>query len=256
MSEATPPTDRYCVPVAREHAQTALPPVVSAEGWQTAREELLEAEKEHTRAGDRLAAARRRLPMVEVDAELVATGPRGETTLLDMFEGRRQLIIYHHMLRAGDKDPCAGCSSFVDHVPNLVNLNVSDVTFTIEAAAPLQEIQAYMDRMGRPDIPVYSSATSSFRDVLHPTPHRTALFGLNVFLRDGRRVYRTYTTRGRGVAGTALLDLTPYGRQETFENSPAGWPQRPTYSFGKVHYDYTSKELAGLAAPSSTGQTS
>ena len=108
--------------------------------------------------------------------------------------------------------------------------------------------------MGRPDIPVYSSAGGRFRDELHPSPHGTGSFGLSVFLRDGERVYRTYSTQGRGVDGVPLIDLTPYGRQESFEDSPEGWPQRETYSFGKVHDEYTADELAGLAAPSTTGE--
>ena len=108
--------------------------------------------------------------------------------------------------------------------------------------------------MGRPDIPVYSSAGGRFRDELHPSPHGTGSFGLSVFLRDGERVYRTYSTQGRGVDGVPLIDLTPYGRQESFEDSPEGWPQRKTYTFGKVHDEYTADELAGLAAPSTTGE--
>jgi predicted dithiol-disulfide oxidoreductase (DUF899 family) len=124
----------------------------------------------------------------------------------------------------------------------------------MEAAAPLDQFQAYMVRMGRTDIPVYSSADGRFRDELHPSPYGTGSFGLSVFLRDGTRVYRTYATQGRGVDGVPLIDLVPYGRQESFEDSPEGWPQRETYSFGKVHDEYTADELAGLAAPSTTGQ--
>jgi predicted dithiol-disulfide oxidoreductase (DUF899 family) len=238
----------------RGHADTAMPQVVSAEEWRAARDELLIAEKAHTNAGDAIAAQRRRLPMTEVDATLEATGPDGATSLLDMFDGRRQLIVYHHMLKPDDEHPCPGCSAFTDHVPHLAHLNVTDVTFAMEAAAPLDQFQAYMERMGRPDIPIYSSAGGRFRDELHPSPHGTGSFGLSVFLRDGSRVYRTYSTQGRGVDGVPLIDLTPYGRQESFQDSPAGWPQRKTYTFGKVHFDYTADELAGLAAPSTTGE--
>ena len=170
----------------RGHADTALPRVVSAEEWRQAREQLLIAEKAHTHAGDAVAAQRRRLPMTEVDATLEATGPDGPTSLLDMFEGRRELIVYHHMLKPDDEHPCPGCSAFTDHVPHLAHLNVADVTFAMEAAAPLDQFQAYMERMGRPDIPVYSSAGGRFRDELHPSPHGTGSFGLSVFLRDGR----------------------------------------------------------------------
>lgn len=239
---------------ARSHAVTAVPKVVSAEEWWQARERLLVVEKAHTRAGDAVAAQRRRLPMTEVDATLEATGARGSTSLLDMFEGRRQLILYHHMLRPDDEHPCPGCSAFTDHVPHLAHLNVTDVTFAMEAAAPLDQFQAYMARMGRPEIPVYSSAGGRFRQELHPSPHGADSFGLSVFLRDGARVYRTYATQGRGVDGVPLIDLTVFGRQESFEDSPDGWPQRRTYTFGKVHDEYTTDELAGLAAPSTTGE--
>src|SRR6476619_131315 len=152
----------------RDHADTALPPVASAEEWQRARDQLLIAEKAHTRAGDAVAAQRRRLPMTEVDATLEAIGSDGPTTLLDMFEGRRQLIVYHHMLKPDDGHPCPGCSAFTDHVPHLAHQNVADVTFAMEAAAPLDQFQAYMERMGRSDIPVYSSAGGRFRAALHP----------------------------------------------------------------------------------------
>ena len=238
----------------RGHADTAMPRVVSAEDWRQARQQLLVAEKAHTRAGDAVAAQRRRLPMTEVDATLEVIGSNGPASVLDMFEGRRQLIVYHHMLKPDDEHPCPGCSAFTDHVPHLAHLHVADVTFAMEAAAPLDQFRAYMARMGRPDIAVYSSAGGRFRDELHPSPHGTGSFGLSVFLRDGGRVYRTYATQGRGVDGVPLIDLTPYGRQESFEDSPEAWPQRKTYSFGKVHDDYTADELAGLAAPSTTGE--
>jgi len=238
----------------RGHADTALPRVVSEEDWFHARDQLLIAEKAHTRGGDAVAAQRRRLPMMEIDSTLETTGPDGPTSLLEMFEGRRQLIVYHHMLKPDDEHPCPGCSAFTDHVPHLAHLHVKDVTFAMEAAAPLDQFQTYMARMGRPDIPVYSSANGRFRDELHPSPYGTGSFGLSVFLRDGERVYRTYSTQGRGMDGVPLIDLTPYGRQESFEDSPEGWPQRETYSFGKVHDEYTSDELAGLAAPSTTGE--
>jgi predicted dithiol-disulfide oxidoreductase (DUF899 family) len=239
----------------REHAATALPPIVSQEEWQAARDALLVTEKAHTRAGDAVAAQRRRLPMVEVDAAATVTGPAGEVTLLDLFEGRRQLIVYHHMLTADDPNPCAGCSAFLDHVPHLAHLNVADVTLVVEAAAPLDQLDAYLERMGRPDIPRCSSAGTDFRERFNPSPWSPGSFGLSVFLRDGDRVLRTYSTHGRGVDGVNLIDMVPYGRQQAFEDSPDGWPQRPTYAFGRVHDDYTADELAGLAAPSTTGET-
>ncbi len=238
----------------RDHAETALPPIVSAEAWRAARDELLLAEKAATRARDAVAARRRRLPMAEVDATLETTGAGGRTSLLGMFEGRRQLMVYHHMLRPDDPHPCPGCSAFIDHVPHLAHLHVKDVTLAVEAAAPFDQLAAYLRRLGRPDIPAYSSAGGSFRSELHPSPHGPASFALSVFLRDGERVFRTYSTQGRGVDGVQLIDLAPYGRQESFEDSPSGWPQRPTYAFGRIHDEYTADELAGLAAPSTTGE--
>ena len=228
--------------------------VVSPQQWEAARQQLLVKEMELSRAHDALAAERRRMPWQAVEKAYSFDGPNGRASLIDLFEGRRQLIVYHHMLRPHDEHPCPGCSAFTDHVPQLAHLHVVDVTFAMEAAAPLDEFQAYMHRMGRPDIPVYSSANGRFRDELHPSPHGTGSFGLSVFLRDATRVYRTYSTQGRGVDGVPLIDLTPYGRQESFEDSPAGWPQRATYSFGKIHDEYTADELAGLAAPSTTGE--
>ena len=146
----------------RSHAATALPRVVPEEEWRQFRDQLLIAEKAHTHAGDAVAAQRRRLPMTEVDATLEVTGREGHASLLDMFEGRRQLIVYHHMLKPDDEHPCPGCSAFTDHVPHLAHLHVTDVTFAMEAAAPYDQFEAYMERMGRPDIPIYSSAGGRF----------------------------------------------------------------------------------------------
>lgn len=238
----------------RPHATTPLPPIVSQAEWDAARAELMEAEKAHTRAMDAVAAQRRRLPMVEVDATLELVGPDGAATLLDAFEGRRQLIVYHHMLKPDDESPCSGCSAFLDHVPPLEHLHVTDITFAIEAAAPIDQLRAYLERMGRPEVPGWSTSGTGTREVLHPSPHGPGSFGLSVFVRDGARVFRTYATQGRGVDGVSLIDMTVFGRQESFEDSPEGWPQRPTYSFGKVRDEYTPDELAGLAAPSTTGE--
>ena len=240
----------------RPHADTALPPIVSQEEWDAARAELLEVEKAHTRAMDAVAAKRRRLPMVEVDGTLELVGTDGKVTLLDVFEGRRQLVMYHHMLKPDDDAPCGGCSMFTDHVPtHLSHFNALDVTFAMEAAAPIDEFRAYMQRMDRTDIPVWSSDGTGTREAIHPSPHGPGSFGLSVFVRDGERVFRTYATQGRGVDGVPLIDMTVFGRQETFEDSPEGWPQHPTYSFGRLHDEYSADELAGLAASSTTGET-
>ena len=239
----------------RPHADTPLPPIVSQAEWDAARTELMEVEKAHTRAGDAVAAQRRRLPMVEVDGTLELVGVDGPGTLLDAFEGRRQLIMYHHMLKPNDPAPCGGCSMFLDHVPtHLAHLNALDITFAVEAAAPIDELRAYMTRMDRPDMPAWSTHGTTTREAIHPSPHGPGSFGLSVFVRDGARVFRSYSTQGRGVDGVSLIDMTVFGRQESFEDSPEGWPQHPTYSFGRIHDEYSADELAGLAVSSSRGE--
>lgn len=239
-------------PEPRQHATTPLPPVVSQSEWQAARDELMLLEKAHTRAGDALAAQRRRLPMVEVDGQLPLVDEHGEATLLDAFEGRRQLLLYHHMLRPSDPAPCGGCSMFLDHVPtHLSHLNALDVTFAVEAAAPVDELRAYLERMDRSDVPGWSTFGTATREAIHPSPHGPGSFALSAFVRDGERVFRTYATYGRGVDGVPLIDMTVFGRQETFQDSPEGWPQHPTYSFGRLHDEYSDDELAGLGVSSS-----
>ena len=177
----------------RGHADTALPRVVSAEDWRQARDQLLIAEKAHTHAGDAVAAQRRRLPMTEVDATLEATGPDGPTSLLDMFEGRRQLIVYHHMLKPDDEHPCPGCSAFTDHVPHLAHLHVADVTFAMEAAAPLEQFRAYMDADGQAGHPCLLVGG-------RPVPRRPA----SVAPRD-RLVWLERVSAGRRAASTARI---------------------------------------------------
>lgn len=239
----------------RPHADTAMPPVVEAAEWAAARERLLVEEKAHTRAGDALAARRRRLPMVRIEGEWRLTGPDGEVTLLDLFEGRRQLVLYHHMLQPGDTRPCPGCSAFGDSVPeHLEHLHARDATFAMVAEAPYDEVEAYRQRMGW-TMPFYSQHGSTFGADVNPSPHGPTSFAVSVFLRDGSQVYRTWTTQGRGAEALAnMVDVLPYGRQETFEDSPEGWPQAPTYSVGELHDEYSPEQLAGAAAPSSTGQ--
>lgn len=214
-----------------------LPQVVSPAGWAAARAALLVKEKEATRARDALAAERRRLPMVRVEREYVFDGPDGKASLLDLFDGRRQLIVYHHMLQPGDDDPCSGCGMFVDNIGHLAHLHARDTSLVLVSRAPSREIEAFKARMGW-TIPWYSSTGTGFDadfDV-------TAGFGLNVFLRAGDEVFRTYFTTGRGVealgSNWTFLDLTPLGRQEDWEDSPDGWPQTPPYQWWRLHDEY------------------
>jgi predicted dithiol-disulfide oxidoreductase (DUF899 family) len=218
----------------------ALPPVVSAKQWQAARDALLLEEKRLTRELDALAARRRRLPMVYIDKRYEFEGPSGRATLLDLFDGRRQLVVYHFMFGPGGA-PCTGCSSFTDNVGNLAHLRARDTNLVLISRAPLPEIEAYRVRMGW-DLPWYSSYGSDFNRDFGRTTDEGEIFGLSVFLRDGSDVYRTYFTEARGVDRLRidfnLLDLTPYGRQEDWEDSPAGWPQTVPYTWWRKHDEY------------------
>ncbi len=214
----------------------ALPPIVSHAEWQKHHEELLVKEKAHTRASDALAAERRRQPMVAVTKKYNFAGENGDLGLLDLFEGRRQLIVYHHMLTPGDESPCPGCCMFTDMVGNLAHLNARDTTFVLVARAPIDEITPFKKRMGW-DIPWYSTSDSFNPDFLNTESH-----GLNIFLQDSGNIYHTYFNTGRGVEHLGsvwtFLDLTPLGRQENWEDSPAGWPQTEPYQWWKLHDQY------------------
>ena len=223
----------------------SLPKVVSPARWQTAHEKLLAKEKAATRARDALAAERRRQPMVEITKDYVFDGPKGKAQLRDMFDGRRQLILYHFMFAPTvDGWPnagCPGCSFFVDQIGHLSHLHARDTSFVLVSRAPLANIRRYQKRMGWA-VPWFSSAHSDFNDDFGVTTDRGETFGLSVFLRDRKRVYRTYFTTNRGVEalGSAwtFLDLTPMGRQETWEDSPKGWPQTPPYQWWRRHDEY------------------
>jgi predicted dithiol-disulfide oxidoreductase (DUF899 family) len=219
--------------------------VVSQAEWAQALEEIRTAEKQATRAADALAAKRRRLPGVVIDKPYRFQGPRGEVGLRDMFEGRRQLILYHFMFASGvDGWPeagCDGCSMFVDQIGHLAHLHARDTSFSLVSRAPFERIDAYRQRMGW-TIPWYSSANSDFNRDLHLTRDDGEIFGLSVFVTDGDRILRTYFTSGRGVEALGsvwtLLDLTPLGRQETWEDSPPDLPQGDPYTWWRRHDEY------------------
>ena len=205
------------------------PEIVTADEWQRARDELLKAEKEATRALDALAARRRRLPMVKYANDYVFDTPAGTRTLLDLFEGHEQLVVYQFMDNGPD-DYCPGCTWFTDNVPpgGLAGLAKSGVSWLTVSNMPLAQIEAYKAQRGW-TVPFVSSHGTSFSDDCGAGDG----FMLSVFLRDGEDVYRTYSTTARGVDrlvfANSILDLAPYGRQEDWEDSPPGWPQRPTY---------------------------
>ncbi len=225
----------------------SLPPVVSPAEWQTARDELLVEEKAATRALDALAAKRRRLPMVRFDKPYVFEGPDGSASLADLFEGRRQLIVYNFMLNAGSDHICGGCASFTDNVGNLAHLHARDTTYALVSRAPLDQIEAVRERFGW-DLPWYSSLRSDFNDDVGVGSPRGDGFALSVFLRRDDEVFRTYVTKARGVDRLRLdfnlLDLTPLGRQEAWEDSPAGWPQSPTMAWIRLHDEYEAATMS------------
>lgn len=228
-----------------------LPPIVSLEEWRETRAELLVEEKEHMRRGDALAAKRRRLPMVAVEREYVLRGPEGEVKLVDLFRGRSQLIVYHFMFHPDWDEGCDGCSWFVDGVADLRHLAARDVAFALVSRAPLPKLDAYKRRMGW-DVPWYSSHDTTFNWDFQATVGDSEHHRLSVFLRDGDAVYLTYQTGDRGTEalGTtfSLLDLTPYGRQERWEDSPLGWPQGDPYVWWRRHDEYDT----GVPAPSAS----
>jgi predicted dithiol-disulfide oxidoreductase (DUF899 family) len=222
-----------------------LPQVVSPAEWQAARDELLVKEKEATRARDALAAERRRLPMVRIDKDYVFEGPDGTKSLLDLFEGRSQLILYHFMFAPGVQGwptaGCPGCSMFVDQIGYVAHMHERDTSFVLVSRAPLASIESYKGRMGW-TLPWLSSSESDFNVDFGLSRDDGETFGLSVFLRDGDDVYRTYFVAGRSVEalGSAwtFLDLTPLGRQEDWEDSPQGYPQTAPYEWWRRHDEY------------------
>lgn len=226
----------------------SLPPIVSASEWQNARAKVLASEKAATRARDALAAERRRLPMVRIDKEYVFEGPDGRASLLDLCDGRSQLIVYHFMFAPGvdgwPRAGCPGCSFFVDQIGHLAHLHARDTSLVLVSRAPLANIRRYQRRMGW-TVPWYSSSGNDFNVDFGLTTEEGETFGLSVFFRDGDSVYRSYFTAGRGVEALgspwSFLDLTPLGRQEDWEDSPAGWPQTPPYTWWRRHDEYDDK---------------
>jgi len=226
-----------------------LPPTVSKEEWEGAREKLLEKEKAATRARDALAAERRRLPRVRIEKDYAFTGSAGKASLLDLFEGRRQLLLYHFMFGPNQDAGCTGCSMVLDQICPIEHLHARDTSFVAISRAPIAKIEAYRQRMEW-KIPWFSSFETDFSHDFglgpkKPQPDRDQdgeMFGLSVFVRDGNEIFRTYFTQHRGVETLGpvwtLLDLTPLGRQETWEDSPEGYPQTPPYTWWRRHDEY------------------
>jgi predicted dithiol-disulfide oxidoreductase (DUF899 family) len=207
---------------------TALPPVVDRDAYQAAVDGLRIREKAHTHEGDAIAAARRRLPMVEVDAGLRLTGPNGPLTLLDAFEGRKQLIAYYFMWHPGHPaaEQCQGCTWCNGNVAELSYLHSRDITYAVFCQGPYDESVRYREFMGW-TMPWYS-AVDSLDELL--VGRKTNMMHIVCYVRDEDRVFETWWTTIRGVEAMdnsySLMDLTVYGRQEAHEDSPAGWPQQ------------------------------
>ena len=236
---------------------TAHPDIVSQDEWLAKRKMLLTKEKEATRIEDRVAAERRRLPMVKIEKQYAFDTASGKKSLRELFEGRAQLIVYHFMFDPEWEEGCMGCTGFVDALGDLSMLGERNTTFILVSRAPLHKLEAYKRKRGwdrawvssfgsefnydyhvtldESVAPVeYNYATGDeLRSKIEPASIKGEHHGLSVFFKDGNDVFHTYSSYARGVENLtnsyALLDVTPYGRQEDWEDSPAGWPQKPTY---------------------------
>ena len=215
-----------------------LPQIVEPAAWREANAALLEKEKAATRARDALAAERRRQPMMPFDGHYEFDGPDGRVDLPGLFAGRRQLIVYHFWFPPGGP-PCGGCSMFTDQVPELAHLRARDTELVLVSPAPQAEIAAFKARMGW-EVPWYTITDNFDKDFGVDEWH-----GHNVFFRDGDKVFRTYFINSRGdeALGTiwSYLDITPLGRQETWEDSPEGYPQTPPYKWWNWHDNYEAE---------------
>ncbi len=217
------------------------PPVVASAEWEAERQRLLVKEKELTRARDALAAERRRMPWVAVDKHYSFDGPRGKASLLDLFDGRRQLIVYRAFFEPGvygwPEHACPGCSLVADQVAHVAHLNARDTTLAFASRAPQSDIAQVKARMGWDLIPWYTITDEFDADFGVAEYH-----GTNAFIRDGDRVFRTYFINNRGdeALGTtwSYLDMTALGRQEEWEDSPEGYPQTAPYGWWKWHDSY------------------
>ncbi|WP_033227820.1 DUF899 family protein [Nesterenkonia sp. F] len=208
----------------------SVPHVVDEETWRREVETLRAREKAATRELDAIAAQRRRPPMVEMPPYTL-TGSDGPVPLADVFDGAAQLITYHHMWFPDEEWQCPGCTGFTSQFTRLEFLAAYDARFVVVTQGEIDAALAYRQKVGN-RMPWYSTAGSSFGADVGAPPGGE--FAVNVFLRDGDVVYRTWHTTGRGLEQLShtfgLIDTLPYGRQEEWQDSPAGWPQSPTYS--------------------------
>ena len=224
------------------------PPIVSAQEWEAARQEMLVKEKAHTKARDALAAQRRRMPWTAVEKAYQFDGPDGRVGLLDLFHGRRQLIVYRAFLDPGvhgwPEHGCTGCSLMADHVPNLGHLNARDTTLVYVSRGSQADLARIKSRMGwkHPWYTIVPGPDGAFDTDFGVEEWH----GTNAFIRDGDRVFRTYFINARGdeAMGSTwnYLDITALGRQETWEDSPDGYPQTAPYVWWDYHDRYDAAD--------------
>lgn len=226
----------------------ALPPVTDLETWKRELAALRVREKAATRELDAIAAQRRRLPMVEMP-DRTLQGPDGPVRLVKLFDGASQLITYHHMWHGDSEWQCGGCTSYTAQFTRTDFLRKYDARFVVITQGPIDEALAYREKVGN-QLDWYSTAGSDFGADVDAPPDGG--FALNVFLRDGDSVYRTWHTNGRGTEQLshtfAFMDVLPYGRQEAWQDSPEGWPQSPTFERW-----LESDEVASLYGAGPTG---
>jgi len=228
----------------RKGGQRAMntPPIVTPQQWEASRQQLLAKEKALTRARDAMAAERRRMPWMAVERAYEFQGPEGSVSLLDLFGGRRQLIVYRAFFEPGvfgwPEHACRGCSLVADQVAHVAHLNARDTTLVFVSRAPQTDIARLKARMGW-QIPWFTITDGFDTDFGVGEWH-----GTNVFLRDGDSVFRTYFVNSRGdeaMGSTwSYLDVTPLGRQEQWEDSPEGYPQTPPYKWWNWHDEYAA----------------
>lgn len=230
------------------------PPVASQAEWNAALATITAQEESVATAMHELAAARKRMPMVLVERDYVFDGPDGQRTLAELFDGRNQLILYRFFYEDGvDGWPdagCPGCSSFVDGIADLALLHARDITFVMASPAPQTNLRVYAERMGWTDLPWYTIHTERFSADFGVDEW----FGLNVFLRDGDRVYRTYFLQHGPMVQTigsvwSLFSLTPFGAQQEDEDAPEGWPQAPSAFWYRRHDEFTEPAPSARITP-------
>jgi predicted dithiol-disulfide oxidoreductase (DUF899 family) len=239
--------DRHVITDNATNEEIAMktPPIVSPQEWEAARQQLLAKEKAHTRARDALAAERRRMPWQAVEKDYKFEGPKGKVSLLDLFEGRHQLIVYRAFFEPGvfgwPEHACRGCSMVADQVADLSHLNARDTTLVFASRAPQPDIERLKKRMGWDMIPWYTITDSFDKDFGVDEWH-----GHNAFIRDGKKIFRTYFINNRGdeaLGSTwSYLDMTALGRQEEWEDSPEGYPQTPTYKWWNWKDNYANED--------------